>query len=67
MKRIKFGIFLLTGILAVTSCAERYPYQNASLTPDERADDLIGRLTLEQKVSLLNYASPAIPELGIQQ
>jgi len=67
MKRIKFGIFLLTGILAVASCAERYPYQNASLTPDERADDLIGRLTLEQKVSLLNYASPAIPELGIQQ
>lgn len=67
MKSVKFGICLLAGILIINGCAEKYPFQNTSLTPDERTDDLISRLTLEQKVSLLNYASPAIPELGIQQ
>ena len=49
------------------SCGETYPYQDRSLSPEERTEDLLGRLTLEQKVSLMIYDSPAIPELGIQQ
>ena len=51
---------------AVTACVH-HPYQDASLDPSARAEDLLGRLTLEQKVALMNYESPAIPELGIQQ
>lgn len=51
---------------AVTACVH-HPYQDASLDPSVRAEDLLGRLTLEQKVALMNYESPAIPELGIQQ
>ena len=53
-------------VAAVTACVQ-YPYQDASLDPSARAEDLIGRLSLEQKVALMNYESPAIPELGIQQ
>lgn len=41
------------------------PYQNPNLSPDERADDLIQRLTLEEKVKLMMNGSPAIPRLGI--
>ena len=47
--------------------AQSLPYQNASLSAGERADDLLGRLTLEEKVSLMMDTSPAIERLGIPQ
>ena len=33
--------------------AQPFPYQNASLSPKERALDLCGRLTLDEKVGLM--------------
>ena len=45
----------------------RLPYKDASLSAAERAEDLLGRLSLEQKVSLMMNSSPAIPELGIRE
>lgn len=41
------------------------PYQNPNLSPEERADDLIGRLTIEEKTALMMDQSPAIERLGI--
>jgi beta-glucosidase len=41
------------------------PYLNTTLTFDERANDLLSRLTLEEKVSLMQNNSPAIERLGI--
>ena len=41
------------------------PYQNASLSPHERAKDLCSRLTLEEKTKLMMDVSPAIERLGI--
>jgi beta-glucosidase len=45
----------------------RYPYQDPNLSPDERAADLVSRLTLEQKASLMVNSSAAIPEWGIRR
>lgn len=42
------------------------PYQNPDLSPEKRADDLLGRLTLEEKAALMQNTSPAIPRLGIK-
>lgn len=42
------------------------PYQNQNLTPEQRATDLLQRLTMEEKASLMQNASPAIPRLGIK-
>ena len=45
--------------------AAQLPYLDKNLSPEERAEDLLGRLTLPEKASLMDYNSPAIPRLGI--
>jgi len=42
-----------------------FPFQNPELSTDERIDDLISRLTLEEKVSQMMHESPEIERLGI--
>ncbi|RZK45815.1 MAG: hypothetical protein EOO59_20345, partial [Hymenobacter sp.] len=42
-----------------------YPFQSPDLPIDQRVDDLVGRLTLPEKVSQMLNASPAIDRLGI--
>ena len=64
MKKL-LTMFVL-GLCATTTYAQ-LPYQNTSLSAAERADDLLGRLTLEEKVSLMMDTSPAIERLGIPQ
>lgn len=56
------GLFLF----ATPLMGQQFPYQNTNLTPEQRASDLLGRLTLEEKVSLMQNTSPAIPRLGIK-
>ena len=58
---------LLAGLFAMMVGAQTLPYQNHELTAAQRADDLLGRLTLEEKVSLMMDTSPAIERLGIPQ
>ena len=43
------------------------PYQNPNLSAEARANDLLSRLTLEEKTKLMMDASPAISRLGIPQ
>ena len=45
--------------------AAQFPFMDKNLSPEERAEDLLGRLTLPEKASLMDYNSPAIPRLGI--
>jgi beta-glucosidase len=51
---------------AVPATAGPLPFRDPSLSVDQRVDDLLGRLTLDEKVSLLHQHQPAIPRLGIQ-
>jgi len=46
---------------------QQYPFQNPELSSEERAEDLISRLTLEEKVALMCDVSEAIPRLGIKK
>ena len=42
-----------------------YPYLNPKLTPEERAADLVHRMTLEEKASQLVNQARAVPRLNI--
>ncbi len=63
MRRILVTILVMTGM--ATLQAQTLPYQNAALSAEERAQDLLQRLTLEEKAQLMMDTSPAIPRLGI--
>ena len=52
-------------VCALTASAQMLPYQNPQLSAEERAEDLLGRLTLEEKTMLMMDTSPAIERLGI--
>ncbi len=47
--------------------AQLLPYQDATLSAGQRADDLLSRLTLDEKVSLMMNNSPAIERLGVPE
>lgn len=42
-----------------------YPFQNPTLSIEKRVDDLISRMTLEEKVGQLMYSAPAIERLDV--
>ena len=41
------------------------PYRNPSLPIEQRVDDLISRMTLDEKVRQMQHTAPAIPQIGI--
>ena len=68
-KIIKLSFFLL--VMSQTSGigqnTQNYPYQNSNLSFEERTGDLLGRLTLEEKIGMLNYESKPVERLGIPE
>lgn len=65
MKRlIKFMMLACT--LTLVACSNQAPYQNKSLSPTERVADLVSRLTLEEKITLMQNNSSAVKRLGIK-
>jgi len=61
-----FTLFMFASAVAQEAIA---PYKDAKLPVDQRVKDLLGRMTLEEKVSMLSGAgwmeSVAVPRLGI--
>ena len=42
-----------------------YPFQNPARSPRERAEDLVSRLTREEKIGMVTSHLDAVPRLGI--
>jgi beta-glucosidase len=64
-----FGCMLL-GIQKPASSRQgrpSLPYKNPSLPVEKRVEDLVSRMTLEEKVSQMMNAAPAIERLGIPE
>ena len=66
MKKVVFLLCALAAVLACTSKKE-ISWQDKTLPPEVRAQDLLSKLTLEEKASLTMHASPAIERLGIKR
>ncbi len=58
-------IFFLLLFFVLGSAAQSPAYLNASLPLESRVQDLLGRMTLEEKASQVNNTSPAIERLHI--
>ncbi|WFE86994.1 glycoside hydrolase family 3 C-terminal domain-containing protein [Parabacteroides chongii] len=59
---VLLAVVSLNGLVAQTY---EFPFRNPDLPLDERVQDIISRLTLEEKVQLMKHAAPAVPRLGI--
>lgn len=62
-KEYYFLVLILLGL--VWNAKAQYPFNNSDLDIDERIGDLIQRLTLEEKVSLMVHDTKGIERLGI--
>jgi beta-glucosidase len=63
-------IVLIVASLATaqeSKTAPGQPYLNPALPIERRVDDLVSRMTLEEKVSQMMNVAPAIPRLGIPE
>ncbi len=62
------GALLVAALLPTSgACAQTPAYQNQDLPFADRVNDLVGRMTLEEKVSQMKDVAPAIPRLGIPE
>ncbi|MFZ0734241.1 MAG: glycoside hydrolase family 3 C-terminal domain-containing protein [Candidatus Sulfotelmatobacter sp.] len=69
--RLLSTFFLCASLLSLSFSAHSQqaqtnaPYLNPALPVEQRVDDLIGRMTLEEKVAQMRDHAPAIPRLGV--
>ncbi|GET24034.1 xylan 1,4-beta-xylosidase [Prolixibacter sp. NT017] len=63
----KYLILVVCFWASTTVRAQQYPFQNPQLTTKERAKDLVSRLTLDEKVTLMCDQSDPVPRLGIKR
>ncbi len=61
------SLFLLTAPFGKVSAQDIPAYKNPQLAVDARVDDLVLRMTLEEKISQMQNAAAAIPRLGVPE
>ncbi len=61
----QFLTIVLIGFVSLALQAQPYPFQNPNLGDEERLDNLISLMTLEEKIQCFS-TRPSIPRLGVQ-
>jgi beta-glucosidase len=57
--------FVTSGLIAVTAAQDTPLFRNPSAPLDDRIKDLIGRMTLQEKIDQLSSTAPSIPRLDV--
>ena len=67
MKKVYQLVFVLNLLALNTFAQENLTFKNPNLSIEKRVDDLVSRMTVEEKISQLMDSSPAIERLGIPE
>ena len=65
MKKAFFSFLLIIAGSVYAQDYKSFPMWNTSLPIEQRVNDVVSRLTLEEKVKQMLNATPAVPRLGI--
>jgi len=66
MKKLKLSLIISVYVLSCFSLlGQNYPFQNTNLPIEDRVEDLVSKLTLEEKVLQMLNDAPAIERLNI--
>ena len=67
MRKINSLVFFIN-LITVTSFAQQdFKFKNPSLPIEQRVNDLVARMTVDEKISQLMDSSPAIERLGVPE
>ena len=67
MRKVYCLVFMLNFLALNTFAQEKFAYKNPNLTTEQRVNDLVSRMTIEEKISQLMDSSPAIDRLAVPE
>lgn len=67
MKLLRLVGLLACCLVMHIASAQYYPFNNPNLSEQQRLNDLLNRLTIDEKISLLRHNQPAISRLGLSK
>jgi len=65
MRSLIFSLLIIVNVQVFAQEMDDFPFLNTELSIEERVNDLVGRMTLEEKISQMMNAAPPIDRLGI--
>ena len=67
MKKINYLVVIVNLITITTFAQQDFSFKNPNLPIEQRVNDLVSRMTVDEKISQLMDSSPAIERLGIPE
>lgn len=77
--KVKMIVIMKRKLLCMATClvvatlgfAQKYPFMDEKLSIEQRVEDLLGRMTLEEKIAIIHaqskFCSPGVPRLGVPE
>lgn len=62
---VVFGFFLILASSKAQESKKNFPFSDSSLLVEQRVNDLVSRMTLDEKIGQMQYNAPAIERLSI--